>query len=490
MQKWCRLILIIGCWWLVGGWAFAQAQEIPQVSAEEFFLSAVEEYYQGRYSASRARLQALEAYYPASELAPEALFLTAKTLQAEGFYTWAQEKLHTFLALYPRHPQIPEVLKTLRTLEEREPPIDRPGFSQPPAVRAAQISILWENSWEEVRQTFRALRRQGINTVILRVFHNKGDRPHALAVTNSVSSGVYFDSKTAPVVEDILGPAVKIAHQEGLLLWAWMNTRRADWWPDWELREWSYSPKSQHMSYSRDLSPFAPETLSRMRALYRELAVYDIDGILLQDDLNFRQWEGFSPAALKIFYQDQGHPLAFYSLIQEKPGNHPAAGSLFWEWCRWRRQKLLQYMEELINEAKGVRPSLTFALNLPYETLTHPAGALSWFSLDFYEARHYPIDYFALMFYHRQMAKELKTSPEAIKKILRQAGKDMIAALPSPRQALFKVQVLDWDTEEVLPAQEVKEVLEALVQRSGASWAVTPYRREVEVEGIISSNEK
>lgn len=485
MQKKCRLIFLgtgLALWvWF----SFAQASEISGASAEEFFLSAVDAYHAGDYAACRALLQTLEAAYPANELSAEVLFLSAKALQAEGYYSLAMVKLRTFLWLYPLHPQTSQVQKALEALkakESRPGPVASPGQ---PIIRAAQISILRETSWEEVRQSFRALHRQGINTVILRVFHNAGDRKHALALTNSVNTGVYFDSKGTPVIADLLGPAAKIAHEEGLALWAWMNTRRADWWPDPALREWTYSLKTQTMAYSSGLSPFHGEALSRMRVLYRELACYPIDGILLQDDLNFRQWEGFSPEARKVFRQDGGQELSFYQLIKESPGTRPRSDSLFWRWSRWRQEKLLLYVEELITEAKEVRPALIFALNLPYETLTDPGGALSWFSLDFYTARNYPIDYFALMAYHRQMEKELKIPPKEVSRVLQKAGQEMVRALAHPQQALFKVQVLDWDTEEILPAEEVRAILETLVQSQEVSWALTPYRREVPLEAIV-----
>lgn len=485
MQKKCRRIFIIASLILGSFLTLAQASEIKENLPEELFLAAVEEYYLAHYPACRALLQKLAASPGAFEFSAESLLLAAKSLQAEGYYALAQEKLHTFLLLYPQHPRIAQVQEILKALEDKKSQEDKQSSFRRPAIRAVQISLLRETSWEEVRQNFRSLRRQGINTVILRVFHNHGDRQHALAPPSSVTTGVYFESKSAPVVADLLGPAARIAHQEGLNLWAWMNTRRADWWPDLELREWVYSIKSQQMTYSRGLSPFHPETLSGMRTLYQELACYDIDGILLQDDLNFRQWEGFSPQARKVFRQDQGYALSFYRLIQETPVTKSRSDSLFWQWSRWRQEKLMQYLEELIAEAKEVRPSLLFALNLPYEVLTNPTDALSWFSLDFFRARQYPIDYFALMVYHRQMEKELNLSPQEVVKLLQKASQEMVLALPQPQQALFKVQVLDWDTEEALPAREVKEVLAALLQQPGVSWALTPYRRDVPLGGII-----
>lgn len=485
MQKKCRLIFLGALLVLASRLTPAPAATIAESGPEELFLSAVDEYHQGHYAATRAILQALAAAYPATDLSAEALLLAAKSLRAEGYYTLSYDKFRTFLLLYPRHPQSSQVVKILKALEAKGPGEDKLALRQKPAIRAVQISILRENSWEEVRQSFRSLYRQGINTVILRVFHNAGDRPHTLAPSSSLPSGVYFESQAAPVMADILGPAAAIAHQEGLALWAWMNTRRADWWPQMELREWSYSPITRSMAYSPGLSPFHPETLGRMRSLYRELARYDIDGILLQDDLNFRQWEGFSPAARKVFRQEGDRELDFYQLIKETPGTQPKANSLFWLWTRWREKKLMEYLEELITEAKEVRPALAIALNIPYETLTHPGAALSWFCLDFYQARQYPIDYFALMAYHRQIQAELKISLPQVLKLLQRARQEMAGALPQSRQALFKLQVIDWTTEEVLPPEEVRAVLETLASGGEVSWALTPYRREVPLGEIM-----
>ncbi len=486
MQKECRQVLLMIILLLGALLCPAQAAEIPRDLPEKLFLSAMDEYRRGHYAVCRAYLQKLAASPLGSEFSAEALLLAVKSLQAEGYYALAQEKLHTWLLLYPQHSQAPQALEILKSLAEKKPEEDKLASRQPPVIRAVQITVLNETDWEEVRKNFRSLRRQGVNTVILRVFHNSGDRKHAPAAQTSAQSGVYFQNDNAPVVADLLGPAAKIAREEGISLWAWMNTRRADWWPQQELREWVYSPKLPQMAYSQGLSPFHPESLSRMRALYRDLARYDIDGILLQDDLNFRQWEGFSPQARKVFRQDKGYELAFNQLVAENPNPLSVEkNSLFWQWSRWRQDKLLQYVEELMTEAREVRPDLFFALNLPYEALTNPGGSLSWFCVDLSSARQYPIDYFAFMTYHRQMEKELKLPRREVVKLLQKTGREMVRALPRVQQALFKVQVLDWETEEVLPAGEVKEVLSALLSQEDVSWVITPYRREVSLGAIM-----
>ena len=67
-----------------------------------------------------------------------------------------------------------------------------------------------------------------MDTLILRVFQNKGDRMYQF-VTPRREEGVYFKTEYAPVVDDILGKVTEIAHRNGLEIFAWMTTRYANY---------------------------------------------------------------------------------------------------------------------------------------------------------------------------------------------------------------------------------------------------------------------
>ncbi|MCK5709611.1 MAG: hypothetical protein KAI07_03635, partial [Deltaproteobacteria bacterium] len=84
----------------------------------------------------------------------------------------------------------------------------------------------------------------GINTIIFRVFGNKGDRIYEFANSKS-DVGVYFKTARSPVIDDLLGNVTMIAHKHGLKVFAWMTTRHASYGAVGDVldREFSLSEK-------------------------------------------------------------------------------------------------------------------------------------------------------------------------------------------------------------------------------------------------------
>ena len=77
-----------------------------------------------------------------------------------------------------------------------------------------------------MEKRIKGLKEAGVDTLIFRVFQNKGDRIHKF-VTPRHEEGVYFKTEHAPVVDDLLGKVAEIAHRNGLDIFAWMTTRYA-----------------------------------------------------------------------------------------------------------------------------------------------------------------------------------------------------------------------------------------------------------------------
>ena len=71
---------------------------------------------------------------------------------------------------------------------------------------------------------------------------------------------------------------------------------------------------------SHSLNIFHPTVKARLFDAFRDLAAYDIDGILFQDDLVLRTGEGFSPEAIAAYMEDGGvssAPEQFFRKVQE-----------------------------------------------------------------------------------------------------------------------------------------------------------------------------
>ena len=281
------------------------------------------------------------------------------------------------------------------------------GAAGPAELRAAQISVLPGPDWSATLAHFHKLREAGANTVILRVFHNPGDRYHGPLPTDAGTpvAGLYFKSSAGPLVADLLAPAGACARQAGLKIFAWMTTLGADYGKLTQARVRSYDPGNGKLRRESQLmDPAAPETRSLLKTLFRDLAAYQLDGILLQDDLMLRHLQGFRERAGRI----EPDPRGLYQFTDENPGKITGYQPAF---SRWRRQQaalLGGLAEDIFASARAVRPRLKLAVNLHYEFLLKPEWSLNWFACSEESRKHSSADYLMIMSYQERMARELE----------------------------------------------------------------------------------
>ncbi|APG25006.1 MULTISPECIES: poly-beta-1,6-N-acetyl-D-glucosamine N-deacetylase PgaB [Syntrophotalea] len=347
-------------------------------------------------------------------------------------------------------------------------------------IRAAQVSYLASRNFPEVAAEFARMRRMGLDTVILRVFQRPGDRFYAF-IEPQAPAGVYFATDGAPVVADALGALTELAHAAGLKVFAWMTTLSTPLSGNEEWKGRRYDPGSGCIIPCEALDPFNPEVHQRLAALFRDLARYPIDGVLLQDDLVLRQTEGFSRAALSASLKDTGRfylPGELFAETVRGPDGKVRVGRLgpaFSEWAVWKNRHLLGLAEHLRSAAQEVRPGLPFALNLPYEVLTSPRHGLAWFSQDYAQALKSGFEYVAIMAYHRQMSAELSLPvAAAIAKVseLAQAG---VRDLLNPAGLLLKLQARDFVSSQDVSPDELRQVVRAVAPAGPVSLAFFPY---------------
>ena len=339
-----------------------------------------------------------------------------------------------------------------------------------PRLRAAQVLIFRGGTPADVEGSLRRLRDAGVDTVIVRAFQNRGDRPLLYTGAPGDAAGVYFPTSAAPVVADHLGPVAAACRRLGLSVYAWMTTRASDWLleerPD--LSELRYDSASGQVLPSGRLNIFHPAARRRLRALFADLARADIDGVLFQDDLVLKAGEGLSPEAIEAYLEAGGPAVAPALLFDDRAGAGQAAifspdsyREAFWPWAAWKNRALLDLAEELMAAAREVRPGLRFALNLYYEAVLNPRMALAWYAQDLGAARRRSFDYFSLMSYHRQIGRELSYAPEEAIAAIGVLGRQAAAAAGDPARVIVKVQALDWESGAPLPADELERALGA-----------------------------
>lgn len=370
-----------------------------------------------------------------------------------------------------------------------------------PAVRragegrmlAAQVLLFESRSWFEVEETIVSLTHVGVNTLIVRAFQNLDDRFYAFARPRH-PAGVYFETEQAPVVDPLLAKITEIGHKQGLKVFAWMETRKMPLSiPDPE--------KSQAMRYDFETGNLRPVPMwsifdsrveEKLVSLYRDVVRTGIDGILFQDDLIMYHYEDFSPTAVAQFEKETGlglNPRTLYrDLFRDPKGRWRVGGysNTFWTWARWKSQKLLELADRLILSAKEINPQIQIALNFTYESVTDPKNSLAWLSQDIEEAKKFPIDFYAIMAYHRQIRKELGLDEAAVYDSIAGMTARLLKIIDRPDRILMKIQIQDWDTQKQIPFFEVDEVLRRITSQGRVSLAFVPYSAKGSLDVIGS----
>jgi biofilm PGA synthesis lipoprotein PgaB len=438
--------------------------------------------------------------FPGSPFLPEAHLGMIEAHLNAGRLADAGAGLHLFLSNFSGHPLMPKATALLKEVHERLDSEKEEGLkkavldeapipdikTQGKRLRAVQVMLFEGKTREDIKGEMRRLKDSGIDTVIVRVFHNKGDRFHA-GSDRGIRAGVYFKSSVSPVVSDALTEFAEAAHGSGLKIFAWMTTRYADYGAEdrEDLRCRGYDIGKRAYKQCKGLDLFNDEAVKRLEALFSELAAYPIDGVLFQDDLVLRHNEGFGPHAERLFNMDTGvwlRPEDLY-IVYARDGRVEYT-ELFWRWASWKNRYLLRVAERMRDAVKRERPDAKFAINLMYESVTDPAHALAWLSQDIREARAKGFDYYSIMAYHRQMEDELKKGPEEVASIIEAMAGRAIEMVGDPDKVLMKFQTIDWRTGAPLPDIEVERLIGSLKGRDGLSIALVPYRAGLPLKAL------
>ena len=356
----------------------------------------------------------------------------------------------------------------------------------------AQVLVFRDRDYAQLAKSIGDLKDAGVNTLIVRAFQNRGDRPYGFARLRC-KEGVYFETAHAPVVDPVLADIVSIGHQHGLKVFAWMETRKMplDLPDPNSSRALRYRFGTRSFERVRMWSIFDERVEQRLKGLFRDVVRSGIDGILFQDDLVMYQYEDFCGKAAALFKEETGRvldPQTLYGAVfQTSTGRWRVAkySDTFWVWSRWKNRKMLDFAHRLILAAKTVNPEIEIAMNFMYEAVTDPQNALAWLSQSLAEATRLPIDYYAIMAYHRQIRKELHLSETAAYEKISDMTATLLNLIDDGHKVLMKVQMSDWGTGRQIPSFEADEILQRINDQGRVSLAFVPYTSKVPLE-IIS----
>ncbi|TNF47072.1 hypothetical protein EP232_03905 [bacterium] len=355
-------------------------------------------------------------------------------------------------------------------------------------IKAVQILILQPADPYSTREWLRRHRELGFDTVILRAFHLPGDRPHEGAGrVDAWQEGVYYPTRHAPVIKDIMTGFVTLCHEEGLKAYAWMVTRKARFGNTNLPRDVVFSPMEKSFRETSDLDILNEDVYPYLKNLFMDLAATGVDGILLQDDLVSRMGDGFSTDNMELYREQTDDPTPPYSHLERARDDdgrmYLRATAHFDPWVRWKSSRIIDLAKNLEDTVRSYNPKIRIALNLMYEAVTSPRNGRLWLSQDLKSALENGPSYAALMLYHRQMQKELGLDLPQVVKLLEQSLDGLADRLDQRGRVILKFQTKDWKSGEPVPSADL---VSALLTTWGEGWSVAliPPPSEKQTQGI------
>lgn len=470
----------------------------------ELYDASMELYYKGKWEDAARGFSRVIQSFPKSKLASYSIYMLGLCHLDMERYEEAHKQFELYLRVYPEGDRAKEAENRIQLLEKKlkEKRLPPSPFSEKMEARRGEVSspskgeegekvkrricaqvVCFDfKKIEEVDKKLKELKRAGVDTLIFKVFQNKGDQIYPFVPPRD-EEGVYFKTGYAPVVEDLLGPLTEIAHRNGLEVFAWMTTRYANYGmeghPDYRCQ--SYNFETRKMEEAKGFNLFHPDVLKRLEGLFRDLGRYPIEGILFHDDLVLRHNEDFSTDANKAFLKEFGfvpHPDRFYiHPYKSESGQYyvKAYTEDFWSWANWKNRCLMRVAQQLMVAAKKSNPNLKFAINLYYGSVLNDHHGLAGFSQTLSEALEKNFDYYAVMAYHRQAMRDRNMEAEKAIALMADVAERAVTLVGDPSKVLMKFQIYDWRGYRMVPHKEVEEILAGVLKYGEVSLAFYPY---------------
>ncbi len=356
-----------------------------------------------------------------------------------------------------------------------------------------QITRLPYKNVDALKGFLAELRKENVHRVFLRVFQRRGDAYFHLLPIHA-PEGVYFKTPHAPMVSNLLPIFCRLAHREGIKVYAWMTTLSSDFLSCGKLRHiYKFNPDTSALLRTYRLSPFDPTVRLCLSKIFADLAHTPIDGILIQDDLLLHYNEDFHPLTLATFERRASFgtwkPSLFFLFRRSSRGKMlpKSYTPLFWKWCRWKNDVLCHLTKDLILSVKRINPSIEVGIDLNYEALSSPANALAWYSRSIQKMEEiaHP-DFYAVMSYQDQMRRETGKTEQEVLSCLEKMVERALVLVPNPRRWVFKVQTIDWQSRKPFGFVKLKKTLDAIESAASIHTCLMPFTPSLLKKNVLT----
>lgn len=344
-------------------------------------------------------------------------------------------------------------------------------------INGAQVFVLDEKYKGDIDKFFQEAKEKGINTVFFRVFHNSKDRAH-LGLPLQCESGVYYETQHACTVYDLLSDVVKAAHDNNIKLYAWMATRSLSFLKYKENMSMSLSASGGHETgYGANI--FKKEVRDILLGLFEDLAKYEIDGILFQDDFIIKYTEGSDRYAAFLFKEETGIEVKsenFFKSVKTYNGRKVFSEYTenFYTWAEWKSSQLSLLFKELKERAKTHNPKIKFAANIYYETPIDEKAGIAWYSQNLTALKNAGADYFAVMGYYEQISDEKKLDRVSAAEYIGKIAESAVKMAGSEKAVIMKLQSKSFKGAGMLSYDDYKLVCRRTRLAGDISYATVP----------------
>jgi len=318
---------------------------------------------------------------------------------------------------------------------------------------ASMINAFFLNTaptdYVQLEKLFLALKKDGANTIILKPEFKQG-RINRPLLTNEVF----------------------IAHQFGLRLFLILPTRGngallADH-PDWE--DLRYELKSGSLQRTGRVDLFQQQAVQAVSALYKDVAAYSVDGILLSEDFYYGATEGMSSPALAAYKRITGTSFDERDVF----GKAAAAGKIqdveelgvrFWNWTELKKDALLNLFRAIVKAAWSANPKVKIGIPLHVEGLITPKDELARFGYDMNRFRRMNVDYYWMAVPHRDIRAQQDLSYNKSMEILSRIVNAATTIMKDQSRSIIAVQTTD-QSGKILPLSEIEEAT-GMIKQAG-----------------------
>jgi hypothetical protein len=281
-----------------------------------------------------------------------------------------------FVKNYPESEHLYEASLRIDVLKRSVKPPALPDFHA--TARAVQFTSPDFIGRETVESMIQMLSKSGIDTLIIPIIETSDPLP-----------GVFFKSDEAPVIKDLLGPALTLAHYYRMRVFVSIPLREMPWLKDAKWLDLKFDPASRSFETTQRLNLWNPAVQNYILALYGDLAAYPLDGLIIEEPVGYSEIEGFNQIALEQFNNDFGlslTPSELYADGQPTPA--------FWRWTGWKNRQVMGVLGHLAHELRLKLPQIKIGLVMSKEAIMLPKEALVKYGQDLLEAKQAGFDFF------------------------------------------------------------------------------------------------